>query len=176
MKIAIGCIIGVVSLVIVYCLIYFFAFGGGTLFLPSPPKPEIKYAEFNFTLTCEIEGEVRELSDTLVCEFDGYSIDEGRGKTRKWKKYYKSEPKDDRILLHQIDDTLFITLGVGVARYFMSDPDFDYGVPENPYISVYDSATGYYLGGTQEEKELLEQCGFKIVSWHCDPPIKNTFK
>ena len=60
---------------------------------------------------------------------------------------------------------------------FMNDPDIHYVLDRDSYyISVYNSATGYYLGGTQEEIALLEGCGFKVLDWYCDPPIENTFK
>lgn len=139
------------------------------------PKPKITSAEINFKLEYEIDGEKHEVSDALVCEFDGFSFDEGRGRKRRWKSHYKSMPKNNRLLIYQINEAYFLDLGVGTVEYFMAEPDAIY-VPDNPYISLFDSTTGCYITETLEERELLEQHGFKVISWYCDPPIKNTFK
>ena len=142
---------------------------------PAPPEPEITYAEFDFRLDYEVDGKPQTYEDVLVCEYTGYEVNWGLGKIRTWNDYNKSTGDDSKIYLHQLDETKYITLGIGTAEYFMDDPDVDY-VPDNPYISVYNSATGYYLGGTQEEIALLEGCGFKVLDWYCDPPIENTYK
>lgn len=139
------------------------------------PKPEVTSAEINFKLEYEIDGEKREVSDALICEFDGFSFDEGRGKKRRWKSHYKSMPEDNRLLIYKINEEYVVSLGVGTDEYFMADPDVNY-IPNNPYISIFNMKTGYYISETLEEKKLFDQHGFKIISWYCDPPIENTFK
>ena len=185
-------IIGIALFVIILVIgfVFWFAFGGGALFLPNPPKPTIKSAEFNFTLKYEISGEVRTLSDILVCEFDGFSVDEGRGKTRRWRKHYKNvennelfdfpsgnpkyyKPKYDQILLQSIENNK-IVLTVASAEYFLGEPEYK-ETPEMPYIQVYDTDTGYYKDPIQS-KEFLDGLNFKVISWYCDPPIQNSFK
>lgn len=187
--------ISIVSGIIVVCTIvigfeFLFVFGGGVLLLPNPAKPAIKSAEFNFTLRYEIDGETRILDDTLVCKFDGFSIDEGRGKTRKWKKYYKNpqnnelfsynfgnskyyKPKYYEIVLQNIGQYK-VLLATASAEYFFQDPDYD-ADPNMPCISVFDTNTGYYMDDEQS-KALLDEHGFKIIEWYCDPPAENTFK
>lgn len=171
-------------------LTFWFAFGGGVLFLPNPPKPSIKSAEFDFSLKYEIEGEVRTLSDTLVCEFDGFAIDEGRGKTRRWKEYYKNKQKNelfaypygnlkyhkpqyDQILLQDIEQYK-IVFATESAEYFMGEPEYK-GTDTKPYIQVFDTNIGYYKD-TKESEIFLEEHGFKIIEWQCDSPIKNSFE
>ena len=60
---------------IVCAVIYFFV-------THSLSKPKVKYAEFPFKLTYELSGEVRSIEDIIICEFDGFSIDEANGKHR----------------------------------------------------------------------------------------------
>ena len=183
-------IIGIViAVLLIIGFIFWFVFGGGMLFIPNPPTPAIKSAEFNFTLTYEIGGEVRTLSDTLVCEFDGFNIDEGRGKTRRWKKYYKNmqnnklfddsagnpkhyKPKYDKILLQNIEPYK-IVLATASAEYFLGEPEYK-RIPEMPYIQVFDTNTGYYKDSEQSEL-FLDEHGFKVIGWYCDSPIENTF-
>lgn len=179
----------VIAVLLIIGFIFWFVFGGGILFFPSPPTPTIKSAEFNFTLKYEIGREVRTLSDTLVCEFDGFNIDEGRGKTRRWKKYYKNaqnnelfdypagnpkyyKPKHDEILLQNIEQYK-IVLATASAEYFLGDPEYK-GIPEMPYIQVFDTNLGYYKDPEQSEL-FLDEYGFKVIEWYCDPPIENTF-
>jgi len=62
----------------------------GISLLPNPPKPGITYSEFPFRLVYEINGERKVIEDTLICEYDGIGMDEGRGKYRKWKEHLAS--------------------------------------------------------------------------------------
>ena len=41
---------------------------------PNPPKPKIKYGEFNFKMIYSIDGTTKEVSNTLVCEFRGFEV------------------------------------------------------------------------------------------------------
>lgn len=141
---------------------------------PTPLKPEIKKTEIDFTLTYEINGEKKYYSDSLVCKFDGIEVTSA-GKSRKWKGWYKSKPDDNRIELYNIDDVYCITLGVGTPEYFLSDPNVEY-VPENPYIAIFNRSTGYYITGTQEEREILKKVGFRVIDWKCEQPIENIYE
>ena len=167
---------------------------------PAPPKPEITYGEFDFKLVYEIDGEMRTIEDTVICEFDGFNIDEGRGKTRRWKENFKNvqgnelyafrveqidnpdfneyrhgrKPNYNKIVLKNIDDYK-VLLSVADARYFLGEPENKMTYPIEPSLDVYDKNTCYYIGPEETEK-LLEMHEFKIITWECDPPIKNTFK
>ena len=133
----------------------------GIWFQPNPPKPDIKYGEF-----------------------DGFYVDEGRGKTRKWKYHFKNEqdheifvydrsPDFPKLVLENIDQYKII-LGVATAEYFLAEPEYKW-IPEMPYIDAYDTGVNQYL--FQEEiNELLDNHSFKVIDWYCDPPIENTFK
>ena len=57
----------------------------GIAFSPDPPRPEITRGEFPFRLEYEIDGKRVVIEDTLICEFDGFGMNEGAGKYRKWK-------------------------------------------------------------------------------------------
>ena len=150
---------------------------------PNPQKPEITYGEFSFRIEYEMNGRVRVVNDVMICQFDGYNVDEGRGKTRKWKYHYKNEQSNEiliidsspgfsQIVLESMDQYK-VTLGVANAEYFLSEPDYK-GTPELPSIRVYDTNTGHYKDPTQRQ-EFLEEHDFKILIWYCDLPVENTF-
>ena len=76
---------------------------------PAPPKPEITYGEFDFKLVYEIDGEIQTIEDTIICEFDGFNIDEANGKTRRWKEEFKNEQGNElyAFRVEQIDNPEF---------------------------------------------------------------------
>jgi len=167
---------------------------------PAPPKPEITYGEFDFKLVYEIDGEIQTIEDTIICEFDGFNIDEVNGKTRRWKEEFKNEqgnelyafrveqidnpefneykngrkPDYNQIVLKNIDHYK-VLLSVADAEYFLGEPDDKTPGPVEPSIQVYDKSICYYKDPKQSE-EFLEPHNFKVISWECDEPIKNTFK
>ena len=169
----------------------------GLYLSPAPPKPEITYGEFDFKLVYKIDGEIRTIEDTIICEFDGFNIDEGRGKTRRWKDDFKNKqnnelyawrveqienpgfneykggrkPDYNYIVLKNIDNYK-VLLSVGTANYFMGEPDYKRMESIEPSVSVYDKNTCYFI----EPENFLKAHDFKIISWECDEPIENTFK
>lgn len=166
-----GCIVAIPLLIAIF---FFIAFGGLNLF-SSAPKPQIKSAAFDFTLEYKIDGEIKTVSDTQVCEFDGYNINEGSGKTLKWTSYYTSDPEMNKLIIHHIDDNLIVVLSPGCAHILMSDPTTPWYHPkESPTISIFDQSAGYYLDEVESDKILAEH-GFEILHWECDPPIENKY-
>jgi len=50
---------------------------------PDPPKPVVRYGEFPFRLEYEVDGERFVVEDTIICEFDGITVDMS-GKYLEW--------------------------------------------------------------------------------------------
>lgn len=166
----------------------------GLYFSPAPPKPEITYGEFDFKLVYEINGEIRTVEDTIMCEFDGFNVDEGRGKTRRWKEKFKNE-QGNKLYAFRAEDPAYykksksdynkivlentghykIVLGVANAEYFLGEPENKQKSPIIPSIEVYDMRIGYYKD-PREGNEFLKKYDFKVLSWKCDEPIQNTFQ
>ena len=67
-------IIGIVVCVLIV-LYYLSVISGAFLmfnyFAPNPPKPEIKYCEFPFSLTYEVDGEIKRIYVCAKCLRDG---------------------------------------------------------------------------------------------------------
>lgn len=153
---------------------------------PNPPRPKITHGEFNFKLEYELLGDTKIIEDVIVCDFEGFEVlSIGASKTRKWSKSYKNEQKNEiftfrnqpsgieSIVLGKVDNYI-IVLGTSQAEHFMDEPDYrdDTGEPE---IRVYDTNTQYYKTPVETDN-ILENYGFKISNWTCDPPIKNKYK
>lgn len=191
-SLALVCLIGFLLLASPWILL-----GIGLWLSPAPPKPEITYGEFDFQFVYEIDGNVKTIEDTIICEFDGFNIDEGRGKTRRWKESFENEqnnelyawrveqidnpdyneykggrkPDYNQIVLENIDHYK-VLLSVADAEYFLGEPENKRTSPIEPSIQVYDKETCYYI----ESKEFLKEHDFNVISWKCDEPIENTFK
>lgn len=140
----------------------------------NPPRPEITYGEFSFRLEYEINGERKVIQDTLICEFDGFGADEGRGKYRKWKKRLASG--NERITLLVVNQTQEIYYSPGSPNYYMGDlennEDHQNGFPNALIIERAGRLTSNRL---VRADELLDKYSIKLISWDSDPPIKNTF-
>ena len=164
-------IIAYIPWLIVLCA-YFFG--------ENPAKPEIKYGEFDYSLVYEINGETKEINDTLVCEYDGisYSLE---GKSISWNSYIKGTKDENCYLIFENDEyKLYIYLPAD-ARYYMDDPNYElYGFSDNdrqPWLSY-----GYVNFGPDTEyqnftdEDYEEKFGAKIVSWEIEGPIENIYK
>lgn len=135
-------------------------------------RPKIKTGEFDFSLVYEIDGEIKDIKGTYVCEFGGIdrSFD---GASRYWRGYIKDHDGSTCYILKTIDKgDVKVELDFS-ADYFMSDPDFidAYDIMPEPYIYITsgDAAT------TGEYFELYEGDAIKIISFEYDPPIENTY-
>ncbi|MDR9852289.1 hypothetical protein RJP21_01590 [Paenibacillus sp. VCA1] len=141
---------------------------------PNPPHPEITHGEFPFRLEYEINGERKVIRDTLICEFDGFGADEGRGKYRKWKTRLASG--NERITLLEINQTQEIYYSPGSPNYYMGDlesnEEYRHGFPDALIIEQDGRFTSNRL---IRADELLDKYHIKLISWEPSPPIKNTF-
>ncbi|WRS28606.1 hypothetical protein U6B65_05615 [Oscillospiraceae bacterium MB08-C2-2] len=142
--------------------------------MPDPPSPKITYGEFPFHLVYEIDGMQVIVEDSLICEYNGIGMDEGRGKFRQWKKYLASG--NERISLLRVNDYKEIYYDPGPDWYYMGDVDetnYDHAFPNASYIEEDGQIT---RRGEISEKELVEQYNIKLLGWEPSPPIENIFE
>lgn len=165
---------------VLFCLWY--AFGGGFYFTPNPPKPEIKYGEFPFSMEYEINGEQYSVEDTIVCEFDGYTVDEWSGKYRSWKACMKNS--GDKIVLYKDNDIeifyspCFKSAKTGAA--YMGD-NVVYGNADESYFS-HPFPNAYYILPDSKRAEIIasdelyEKYNIRLTKIETAKPIVNSFK
>lgn len=120
----------IISVMAVIFAIFMFLIGKwvllfiGLMQLEEPEKPQITKQEFSFTLIYSIDGEIKKIEDTLICEFDGIGIDEARGKYLEWKGTFKSG-KEEIILWegrNKKGKKQVIYYNVPAPGYYMGDP------------------------------------------------------
>lgn len=141
----------------------------------TPPKPMYKYGEFPFELIYELDGEIKTIKDTIVCNYKGIGISEANGKYRKWTQTLKSG--EDKILLLKASDILEIYFDPGPAWFYMGDGDlstFKSDFPNAKYLEKYEG--GITKKGVITAEKLWEQYKLKLISWKVVPPIKNYFE
>lgn len=168
-------VIAIIAIVLYITVLPWLMIFIGSFFLPSPPRPEVTYGEFPFRLEYEINGKRKVIQDTLICEYDGIGIDEGRGKYREWKERLASG--NHNILLLKVSDTKEIYYDPGPAQYYMGDMNegvtYTQSFPDASYSEKY--ADGSASEGIIFADELLTKYNIKLISWDYTPPIKNKF-
>lgn len=173
--------IGLILITLVYGVILWLAFGGGALFHPNPPMPNITYGEFPFRLMYELEGETKIVEDTLICEFDGFGANEARGKYRKWSSHLKSG--NEKITLLQNNDIeIFFTPGMNdweIGAVYMGDNEIYHNNINSTFPNAYclsglnaTMKNAYIISG----EEMWKNYKLKLISWEPSQPIKNKFK
>lgn len=146
----------------------------GNLFEKKPEKPLITYGEFPFRLEYEINGQSELIEDTLIVEYKGVGIDEGRGKYRKWES--RLESGNEKIYLFQ-SDLIKIYYPEGSPEFYMGDlKDFISFNPIFPNAAIVESKkSGTTHSGIIREEELISKYKIKLISWEIAEPITNSF-
>lgn len=140
---------------------------------PNPPAPDIRYGEFPFRLEYEIDGQRKVIEDTLLCEFDGFGSDEGRGKYRKWKQRLASGGTTEILLdVHLSKEISFFP---GSAEYYMGESDNVENDSSYPNAVYFEKDGIVSISGFIPADQLFEEYQIKLISWDASPPIKNEF-
>lgn len=186
MKGKIFLIIGIVllSVIILVGAFYLFVLSGAIfMFNSNPPAPEITYGEFPIKVTFEINGEIKVIEDTVICEFDGFENLGSAGKYRKWKAYLKSG--NERLTLLHVENTEIpfeISVSYGQPDYYMGDlryeskEEYEKKMMDDRYLGYTQWENGVQTGCSIPKEEVWEKYKLKLLSWKIKPPIKNTFK
>ena len=184
MRMRIIIIIGIVF--VLYAIVLLFVLSGAfAVFMPNPPEPEIKYGEFPFVITYEINGEIKTIEDVIVCKYDGIESLGTAGKYRKWSASLKSGKKRV-VLLDNSDDNLHfqITTNVGldIPGYYMGDSRFnskeDYQrmLSDDRYLGYIQWKNGKEFSNTITREDAYEEFGIRVISFEPSDPIENTFE
>lgn len=182
--IIISCVFLIAFFIIIFpWLIMFF----GLSTSPNPLIPEITYGEFPFRLEYEINGEKKIVEDTLICEYDGVGMDEGRGKFLKWKQYLASGNKELLLLentgmegiafSNKKTTILTIYYDPGPAWFYMGDNHgarYTFDFPNASYSEKYNDGSG--SNGIMSKEDLLSKYDIKLINWDYAKPIENKFK
>ena len=145
----------------------------------SPPKPKIKYGEFPFEITYEIDGEVKTVQDVLICEYDGVKLT-ANGKYRKWKQYLKSNKNEEYFFVTE-KDGIKIYIIVGGAKYYMSDSNLRGGfvgyekpiTPGTIAMEVFENGKMSSIG--LDNAGVYEKYGVRVIDYKLSEPIVNSF-
>ena len=145
-------------------------------------KPEIYEGEFPFSVTYEYKGETKTLSGVYKCKYSGSNTIHNEH-TRYWdgEAIIEYDGEYDIPNAVYMDETMSLAVFENMsAGYFMGDPlysdwyiNYGYETPQ-PYIEYYDYVNEISLDDENED-EILESIGFKIVDFTYAEPIENSF-
>lgn len=145
------------------------------------PRPEIRKAEFNISVTYELFGEVKTLNGVYACRYTGvdFALD-GGSFYRTWSGAFESGIEDEILDIGATDDGGVITLTFCLfPEYFMGDPEYANHTPD-AWVSVIYYAYRDKYSATYEniidDSETVAEYGARLISLECDPPIENSFE
>jgi len=150
---------------------------------PRPPRPAITRGYFDFRLEYEIDGERVIIEDTIVAFFDGFSADSGSmAWYPTWRQHLVSNPREENILLLELDDGRRIYYYPPAAGHLLGYPNEREPNPNwYPFNGAFyveqgrDTSMGNQraVGGLDG---LYNNFGIRLISWEHDPPIENLFE
>ena len=139
------------------------------------PRPEIKTGEFDISVVCEINGEIKTVSGVYVCEFLGVDFALDGGYHRSWEGRVKDVYEDKLAQIGTTEDGHLIRLSFGFyPDYFMGDDEGSWrDVPQPSLMIVHEDEDGLWF---ETEADVIEASyGAKIISYEYAAPIQNTF-
>lgn len=134
-------------------------------------EPEIKYAEFPFSLTYKVGNETITVDHTYVCEFKGIGWDTGRGFYREWDGYVKETGLENVLIVEDSKRQIFCR--VGDPRYYMEDLD---ALPwknkslSPPHLYAVKKTSDFDSISVEEIKLTYN---IEILSWSFSQPVEN---
>lgn len=152
----------------------------------SIAEPKIKYGEFDFTLTYELNGQICVIKDTIVCEFDGIKYRGTAGNERKWKATLKSGKEELTLLdlrssndVNELKQTVLeLYFSYGSGAYYMGDTknSFVREAQSFDWVSYkFKTEDGRIMHSGYEADVAFEKYKIRLISWECEPPIENSF-
>ena len=140
------------------------------------PKPTVREGRFNFSVTYEVNGEVKTVEGVYVAEFVK-GVATLSGYYREWNGYIENsdiEDENEIEILRNEDGVIYLDLGLD-PEYFMSDPFF-HSIAEPELTIFYREEIAeerYYFSS---DPEVLLGYGVRIIGFEFDEPIENVFK
>ena len=177
---------GLLILLIVFAIIvaiYIIVISGVfSLFMSEPEKPEITYGEFPFTITYEVNGEIKKVEDAIVCEYDGIKNLGTAGKYRAWSSKLKSG--NERVTLLRIEEEnriCEITVSAGLPEYYMGDfiqdkTEYERAMLDDNYLGYIEWKNGEQTGISISKEEVYEKFKLKVIEMDFSEPLENEFR
>ena len=143
--------------------------------------PEVTYHEFPFYIEYVIDGEIKIIEDTLVCEYVGfertgwlYRFNVGDEYLRHWDSYLKNHTEDSILLFS--DNNIIVDYSLAMASYYMGDTEMP-GAETRPSFRVFiKTSNKNELYKHYKSAEDLKEYGIEILNLIIPEPIQNSFQ
>ena len=163
-------------LVVAVFMAFAMAVLSGCVTVAKMPVPSVKEGRFNFSVTYEINGEVKTYSGVYVCKYNGSYLSAFRDGGVDWIGYIENTNSESEIAIQRNEDGV-IYIGLGFyPGYFMADPDyFDYEAPSANLFIVYHSDDPDDIT-ISSDLDFMAEYGVRLISYTYDEPIENSYE
>ena len=134
-------------------------------------KPTVTEAEFPFSITYELNGETKTITDVYTARYVG-NTGYADTKNRAYSGKIGDKEVDDTTYTIGEENGMSIVIYTNFyADHMMGDPEYDYfeDEPFEPRIFCYDKNNQEY-----GDEETLSALKVKIISWEYSEPIENS--
>jgi hypothetical protein len=142
-----------------------------SMFIDIPSKPKVQHGEFPFELVYEYKGEQVTITDTIVCDYDGYSFSLEGGNSRDWTCEFKNNDDYGLYYIDRENEPDLYIIVPDAPDYYMGDKEYT-KEDAAPCIVYINEETGTYY----EEKEKIDVVDVEIIEWKPSEPLKKNFK
>lgn len=163
-------------LIVTVFMVFAMAVLSGCVTVAKMPVPSVKEGRFNFSVTYEINGDVKTYSGVYVCKYNGSYLSAFRDGGVDWIGYIENTNSESEIAIQRNEDGV-IYIGLGFyPGYFMSDPDcVGYSAPEYTlYMTPHSDDPDNVI--IDNDIDFIEKYGIRVLSYTYDKPIENSYE
>ena len=158
----------------------------GYVVYPNPGKPEVTHGEFPFKIVYELQGEIYQIEDTVICDYTGIELSEPWGKRRTWELELQSG--NEQIILLDVSDQnitdeagylfLYLYWYPGNAEFYMGDDaTLSARSPNSGVMIECVKQRGDVTARTAiSTEEAWDRFGIRIIDIQWSEPVTNQFQ
>ena len=132
-------------------------------------EPNIKFGEFPFVITYEVDDSKKTIRDTLKCTYDGKESDAGSTRN-KWIQAFDSQNED--VVLKALSKDSYVYFPIGSCKAYMDDlPDYVETDLKTIRLAISIKSADSVNYSSIEEDVAEKKYGIRITEWEFTSPI-----
>lgn len=162
-------VIAIIFILLGFIMVHVFGIGVYIFAKKKQYEPEIKYAEFPFSLTYSLNDQMITVDGIYVCEFKEISWDTGRGFYREWNGYVKETGLENVLIVEDSERQIFCR--VGDPRYYMENSEnlsWSDKSLSPPHLYIVKKSNNF---DPMSVEQIKQRYNIEIISWDFSDPL-----